>query len=649
MRSNTISTLLLGALYPIASLAGQGVVHDYSFVPDHILRVTYAEVSTGCEKRMSVVINGTIPGPAVHLLPGAVSWIRVYNDMAGQNLTMHWHGLTQRMAPFADGTPQASQWPIPPGHFFDYEIAIDPEDAGTYFYHSHVEMQAMTCSGPLIVDDCGSSPFHYDDERVLSFSDYYLQSDQQMMHDVMGAPFKWMGEVDGILLNGQGVATGKTAASGPPGGNNGFFGGRFGSPAGHALDKRLHARNFNQVQDSDVCSLPVIDVEPGKAYRFRYIGATGLSLITTGIEDHSNLTIVQIDGMEYNAPVTTDHIQIGPGQRFDVLLQTKTMEELAADGNRTTYYIQFETRDRPEPYRGYGVLRYNHQTEVPASPPQSVVDLPERVDDWLEYTFEPLFPAKSEFPSASEVTRRIIIDAELTEDNNTGRVVWQLAHLSWTEFSYQSPALVDIYQHGQDAIPSLDAATQNNGWGWDPKTMSFPAHVGEVLEIVFENVGSDLQNSGVVETHPFHAHGKHYYDIGSGTGKYDADENNAKLEQLNYKPVKRDTTMLYRYTERVSPGEVSGWRAWRIRITDPGVWMIHCHILGHMMMGMQTVWVVGDASDIISIPRHFASGYMTYGSSVYGNATHAPAVYQYFNDTNKCGPVGSQPQERLRI
>lgn len=88
MRSNVIPTLLLGLLYPIASLAGKAVVHDDSFVPDHILRVAVAEVSTGCEKRMSVVTNGTMPGPVIHLVPGVISWIRVYNDMEDHNLTM---------------------------------------------------------------------------------------------------------------------------------------------------------------------------------------------------------------------------------------------------------------------------------------------------------------------------------------------------------------------------------------------------------------------------------------------------------------------------------------------------------------------------------------------------------------------------------
>lgn len=54
-------------------------------------------------------------------------------------------------APFSDGTPQAAQWPIPPHHFFDYELHVPIGYAGTYFYHSHVGLQAISASGPLIV------------------------------------------------------------------------------------------------------------------------------------------------------------------------------------------------------------------------------------------------------------------------------------------------------------------------------------------------------------------------------------------------------------------------------------------------------------------------------------------------------------------
>ena len=608
------------------------------------------------------------------------------------------------MAPFADGTPQASQWPIPPGHFFDYEIATEQDDSGTYFYHSHVGMQAMGCAGPLIVDDCdGTSPYYYDDERVFLFQDFFNQTDQQMSAGVTGTPFVWTGETTGILLNGQGVAEGgKTPTAGPVGGFRGFYGGGFSSPAGRApgfppglgsgsrrsgnFGAHMHRHALNDDDDDDdddasdtdyntsdasdsdsdsdgddddddddsdnqgdggdgtsqptnkdQCSLPVVDVEPGKTYRFRFIGGTGLSLLSIGFEGHDNLTIVQVDGNEYNAPVSSSHLQMGPGQRFDVVFRTKTAAELEADGNRSTYFIQFETRERPSPYRGYGVLRYHAASAaVPVPPANPVVSLPEQVTGWMEYTFTPLHPVGNAAPTAEEVTRRVTIDATLKQAAD-GRVMWQLAGLSWTEQSWQTPLLVDIYQRGQAAVPDYAAAVANGGW--DPRTQSFPARIGEVLEIVLQNVGSDVGGSGRVETHPFHAHSNHYYDVGSGPGQYDAAANDAKVKRLGYRPVKRDTTMLYRFgNETVAPGQPGGWRAWRIRVTDAGVWMIHCHILGHMMMGMQSVWVIGNAADIIKIPlQEQREGYLTYGGSVYGNDSFPPSVYEYFNSTGSCG------------
>lgn len=51
---------------------------------------------------------------------------------------------------------------------------------------------------------------------------------------------------------------------------------------------------------------------------------------------------------------------------------------------------------------------------------------------------------------------------------------------------------------------------------------------------------------------------------------------------------------------------------------------------------MQSIWVVGDAEDIISIPLHLSKEYFTYGGSVYGNVTHSPGVNEYFDETNKC-------------
>jgi L-ascorbate oxidase len=59
---------------------------------------------------------------------------RVWNQASDQNITMHWHGLSQFGSPFSDGTPSASQWPIPAGKYFDYEFLIAKDVSGTLYF-----------------------------------------------------------------------------------------------------------------------------------------------------------------------------------------------------------------------------------------------------------------------------------------------------------------------------------------------------------------------------------------------------------------------------------------------------------------------------------------------------------------------------------
>lgn len=486
------------------------------------------------------------------------------------------------MAPFSDGSPQAAQWPIPPGHFFDYEVETALGDSGTYFFHSHTGMQAMSACGALIVEDCDSPPYDYDDERILQFSDYSPRSDGN------GGGGRGR-NTDAILLNGQGLRPG------------------------------------DKSDGSDSCSLAVIDVEPSTTYRFRFIGATGLSHLIIGIEEHPDLTVIQVDGGEYVQPYPVEYIQLGSGQRYDVLLTTKSEEEIEADG-KDTYYIQYETLDRSSTLRGYAALKYltapakgkrqqfrpGRQErqgrqgysyspsssfdrsddsvdpsilQPPSSPPLS---LPSDNNEWLEYSLEPLFPDLSVCPTLAEVTRRIVIDAQLLITGSSDDTVWQLAGLSWSDDDQPIPLLVDIYQRGQDAIPDYETAMNN--YGWDPNTKAFPVRIGEVLEIVIQNTGAinadgNDQGSGLVEAHPFHIHGQHVWDVGSGDGTYDAEANEKKIKNLGWKPVRRDTSMLYKFQNTVDPGAFAGWRAWRIRVDYAGVWMLHCHTLGHMVHG----------------------------------------------------------------
>ncbi|KAJ6092481.1 hypothetical protein N7486_007770 [Penicillium sp. IBT 16267x] len=578
---------------------GKLVAHDKSFHPDHVLRVTAENASVACETRLSVLVNGTSPGPVIHLSPGEITWIRVYNDLEVFNVTIHWHGIAQRVAPFSDGTPQASQWPISPGHFFDYEIQTTPDDAGTYFYHAHVGMEEVTAFGALIVDDCGKPPYDYDEDRFLLWSDYFNKTDHNMTVGLQGVPFSWTGEVNSFLLNGVGVAIG------------------------------------HEPNNTGVCALPIIEVDPGKKYRFRFISSNALSFLMIGFEGHDDMAVIAADS-RYTKPAPVDRMQIASGQTFDVLFQAKTTEELLADGKKD-YVIQFQTLDRPSTYIGYGVIRYLKTPSppvAPATPPFNFTNTPPY--NWLEYTLEPLYPEQDSYLSLEEVTRRVILNIMQEISPVTGQEIWTFNNFTWIEKDYYSPLLVDIYKYCEAAVPNYDAAVANGGW--DSNVRAFAALPGEVLEIVFQIHGSIVNNGGGEDVHPFHAHGIHYYDIGSGPGIYNASANEAKIKSLGWHPALRDTTLSYEYQSVAGAGVPYGWRAWRFRITEPGVWMIHCHRAQHMMMGMQMPWAIGTADQIRTIPLEESQGYLFYGGDVYGNETYTPTYHHHFTPSNQCSP-----------
>lgn len=117
-----------------------------------------------------------------------------------------------------------------------------------------------------------------------------------------------------------------------------------------------------------------------------------------------------------------------------------------------------------------------------------------------------------------------------------------------------------------------------------------------------------------------------------------------RSSQTGYVPVKRDTTMLYRYAASGVTYTTARWRAWRIKLQNPGTWVMHCHILAHMIMSllsdfssnfletiagvvtaeMQTGWMFGNAVDIVGqVPEPYLSG------SAYGTRRVSPTVTHY--------------------
>lgn len=58
------------------------------YAPDYVLSATAENITINCLSRYSVVFNGTLPGPPLYLKENHTTWVRVYNSIEDQNLTV---------------------------------------------------------------------------------------------------------------------------------------------------------------------------------------------------------------------------------------------------------------------------------------------------------------------------------------------------------------------------------------------------------------------------------------------------------------------------------------------------------------------------------------------------------------------------------
>ena len=421
--------------------------------------------------------------------------------------------------------------------------------------------------------------------------DFYEDTDDVVEEGLLADPFQWSGEPQAVTINGRSGTA---------------------SPS-NATDKS--------------CLPYVIEVEPEKEYRVRVIGRSVLSLVKLKFEGHEELEVIEADG-EYTNKAPIDHVQVAPGQRFSYLLKTKSKEELEEAG-KFQYWVRYESFDRPESVTGYALLRYKtpgNCTKIPTLPEQSPVELTNKTNNYLEYALEPLSDrVRDNFPTLDQVTRTVTIRINQRGDFENGSfvspVVWVQNGEAWQENVQASPGrapyLISFYDDVNANEPNHTLALENGGF--DPKSRTFTALPGEVLDIVWENNSGP---TGGFDFHPMHVHGEHVYDLGSGNGTYDAQRNERRFAD-GYVPARRDTSILHRYTEKGEAHTTAGWRAWRIRVTDDnvGAWMMHCHVAQHAIMGMNTVWVFGDKDNILRKLGQppYVKGYLEYGGDAYGD------------------------------
>ena len=300
--------LALPSLFPAWAEAGTaGLASSGSTISGEIiaLSVGHAPFSVGGKASHAFTINGTVPGPIIRLKEGQKVRIAVTNTL-DEDTSIHWHGL---LLPFQmDGVPGISFPGIKPGETFSYEFEV--RQAGTYWYHSHSNMQeTMGQYGAIVIDPVKTDPVAYEREHVIVLSDWSAMHAMEQMRKLkaMGGYFNMNKQTLASKLKGRDQS---------------------------AAERRMWARmRMDPTDIADVTGATYTYLvnghdsmgnwtglfSPGERVRLRIINAASMTNFNVRIPGLP-MIVVAADGQNVQ-PVETDEFQIAIAETYDVIVQ----------------------------------------------------------------------------------------------------------------------------------------------------------------------------------------------------------------------------------------------------------------------------------------------------------------------------------------
>ncbi len=282
----------------------------------------------------AITVNGSIPGPVIHMTEGKEVLIRVHNRMA-ESTSLHWHGM---ILPFTmDGVPGISYAGIAPGETFTYRFPV--RQNGTYWYHSHTGLQEQLGHyGQLIIHPAAPDPVGYDVEYSIVLSDFTDQDPHAVLRNLKTIEGYYNFQRPTVAnLDNQMEASGEDL--------------------GTVLGKRWNWQ-LMRMDPTDIADITGVIytylmnglssrenfmavAKPGQRVRLRIVNASTMTYFDFRIPGLP-MTVVQADGQNIR-PVETDELRIAVAETYDVMV---TLPDDKA------YTMFAETMDRSGSVRG---------------------------------------------------------------------------------------------------------------------------------------------------------------------------------------------------------------------------------------------------------------------------------------------------------
>ncbi|UKA68414.1 multicopper oxidase family protein [Arthrobacter sp. FW306-05-C] len=285
--------------------------------------------------------NGALAGPAIRAKAGDRLSVNLVNNLKDAT-SIHWHGLALRND--QDGVPGLTQDPVNAGAEFAYDFRLP--HPGTYWYHSHVEMQReRALYGALVVED-PAEDLVYDRDWVILLDDW--------LDGITGTPDEVVQELSGGMSmpgmdHGSMMGSKPAPTAGASGMKHMLMGSRSDFLGGDAGDVRYPYHLFNSKAPDEAETLAA---KPGEVIRLRIINAAGDTAYRVGVPGQK-LTLTHTDGFPVQHQ-DVDAVVLAMGERIDALLTVRegyTPVMALAEGKtgQALGYISTGTGKKPLP------------------------------------------------------------------------------------------------------------------------------------------------------------------------------------------------------------------------------------------------------------------------------------------------------------
>jgi CopA family copper-resistance protein len=547
-----IYPILILLLFAISTTAQKIVRYDL-YVKDTLVNFT------GKPKR-AIAVNGQIPMPTLTFTEGDIAEIHVHNQLK-EGTSLHWHGIF--LPNQEDGVPFLTQMPIKPGETHVYKFPVIQN--GTHWYHSHSGMQEQIgMYGSLImkkkaddsdfrkgIDDLPTIPV-----MLSEWTDYNPDNVHRMLHNAS----------DWFAIK-KGTTQSYTEAI----------------KAGHFKTKVNNEWKRMMAMDVSDVYYDAFLINGKKENEFPQLFKAGdkvrLRISNGGASSYfwltyagGKITVVANDGNDV-VPVEVDRLIIGVSETYDVVVtipaDDTAFEFLATPEDRTkstSIYLGkgIKQLTSPLPKLDYfeGMKMMNGMMNMDGTMNEMGMGMSLQKMDMNAVMYPEITGSGSKEMKHTPEEPMKMVDGEKMDHSNHKTEAGSTDIVTLNYSMLKSPTVTTLPKDAPVRELRFELTGNMNRylWSMDNKVLSESDKIlikkGETLRIV-------LYNNSMMR-HPMHLHG-HDFRVLNGQGEYSPLKN-----VLDIMPMETDTI--------------------EFSANADGDWFFHCHILYHMMAGMNRVF-----------------------------------------------------------